>query len=363
MSLRIRFATAAVAGAAVPLLVSCGSDGGGESAEPTTAGPVPTESSGPSEITLAFAGDVHFPAVDEGVPNRTAALLEDPATAYGPMAEVFAEADYSVVNLETPVTGATDAEAKLWTFKAPEEAMEATAAANVDLVSLANNHGLDYKEEGLLDTLDYAEEHGVDTVGAGRDAEEAYAPLVADVEGVEIAFLGLNQVWDLWESWEAGDDSPGMAYVQNLDRATEAVRSASERADVVIVYMHWGQEGNECPIPEMRDAARALADAGADALLGTHAHLLLSDGWLDDTYVHYGLGNFLWWRDDSFSNDTGVLRLHLTGPEVTGVEFVPALISRETGQPIPVEGAEAERILGERERLRGCTGLAPEPPA
>ena len=324
----------------------------------------PTGSPSPTAlpvIELAFAGDVHFVDFDGGVPNRTGALLADPDTAFGPVAELFTAADVAMVNLETAVTTGGVPEPKAFTFRAPPETYQAIRAAGIDLVSLANNHALDYGREGLADTLAHAEAAGVAVVGAGEDAAAAYAPWVAEVHGVRIAFLGFSQVYELWESWAAGDDRSGIAYAMDTERSLAAVRAAREAADVVVVYLHWGQEGNECPVPEMRDYAEALAEAGADLVVGTHAHLLLGGGWLGSTYVQYGLGNFLWWRDDRFSNDTGVLWVTLQGAQIESVEFRPAVISRETGQPIPVDGEEADRILQKYEELRGCTGLTEVP--
>jgi poly-gamma-glutamate synthesis protein (capsule biosynthesis protein) len=139
------------------------------------------------------------------------------------------------------------------------------------------------------------------------------------------------------------------------------VRAAAQGADFVVVFMHWGKEGSDCPTAEMRSFARKVVDAGADLIVGTHAHLLLGDGWLDGAYVAYGLGNFLWWWNDSHSNDTGVLRVTLRGTKIVKTELVPAYISRQTGQPLPVTGKEAARITAKFAGLHGCTGLAGAP--
>ncbi len=269
-----------------------------------------TASAGPpsasaSDVTLAFAGDVHFS-------DRTAGLLADPATAFGPIASVLTSADLAMVNLETAVTDRGTPEPKQFHFRAPAAAFDAVRAAGVDVVTIANNR---------------------------------------------IAFLAFSQVHELEFSWAARDDKAGEAMAGDLARATAAVRAARSSADVVVVYVHWGQEGNSCPTAEMRTFAAKMAEAGATVVLGTHAHLLLGDGMMGKTYVGYGLGNFLWWRDDAFSNDTGVLRLTLRGSEVARAELVPAVISRTTGQPLPVSGPEADRILRKYADLRGCTGL------
>jgi poly-gamma-glutamate synthesis protein (capsule biosynthesis protein) len=235
------------------------------------------------------------------------------------------------------------------------------AAAGVDVVSMANNHALDYGRVGLADTLAHAKDAGVPLVGAGRDADAAYGPWTTTVKGVRIAFLGMSQVAELSSSWAARDDRSGLAYTFDGKRAAAAVRAAAAAADVVVVYVHWGLEYNECPTAQMRSFARRMATAGATIVVGTHAHVLLGDGWLDDTFVAYGLSNFVWWRNDAGSNDTGVLRVTLRGPTIVGTEFVPAYIDRTTGRPEPASGSSARRILRKYARLRGCTGLADSP--
>lgn len=342
------------------LLAGC-SQGAGPSAVPTqrpgspavsaTGSPTP---SSPPQITLAFAGDVHFA-------ERTLALLKKPITAFGPVAEILSAADLAMVNLETAVTTRGTPEPKRFHFRAPDTAYAAVVAAGIDVVTLANNHALDYGRVGLDDTLTMAEALGFPVVGAGRDAKQAYAPWIATVKGVRIAFLGFSQVAELASSWAATDDRSGIAMAFDTARAIQAVKDAKAKADVVVVYMHWGQEYNQCPTAQMTSFAKKLADAGATIIVGTHAHVLLGDGWLGSTFVAYGLSNFLWWYNDAGSNDTGVLRVTLTGSRITTTEFIPAYIDRTTGQPIPSKGKERERIAKKYADLRRCTGLASRP--
>jgi len=362
---RLRGLVLVVALLAVPCAVGCGQRVAtgtpspvGQAAAPagTTAPGQPAPASGqqPGEVVLTFAGDVHFA-------ERTSALLDDPATAFGPIATVLTAADLAVVNLETAVTTGGTAEPKQFHFHAPAQAYAAIKAAGVDAVSIANNHSLDYGPVGLADTLTHARQAGMPAFGAGPTAAQAYAPWITEVRGTRIAVVGISQVHELEASWNATDGRPGVAHARDTVRATAAVRAARQQADFVVVFMHWGKEGSDCPTAEMKSFARKLVDAGTDLIVGTHAHLMLGDGWLDGTYVAYGLGNFLWWRNDSYSNDTGVLRVTLRAAKIVNTELVPAYISRETGQPRPLVGAEASRITAKFAGLRGCTGLAGAP--
>lgn len=313
---------------------------------PAAVAPAPPA---PAEITLAFAGDVHFT-------GRTLRLLDAPDTVFGEVASVLRGADLAVVNLETAVTARGAPQPKKYLFRAPASAYAALRGAGVDAASIANNHTLDYGHVGLLDTLHSARAAGMPVFGAGRDAKEAYAAWVATVRGVRVAMIGLSQVRELAQAWAATDSRPGVAMAFDAQRAVAAVRAARQRADLVVVFMHWGVEGSSCPSGEMRAFAARMAGAGADIVLGTHAHTLLADGWLGRTYVHYGLGNFLWYGS-SHSVDSGVLRLTVRGRSVVRNELLPAVVS-ETGQPVLLAGVAAERVRDKIARAQRCTGLS-----
>ena len=303
---------------------------------------------------MDFAGDVHFA-------ERTLKLLNDPNTAFGPVASILKQADISMVNLETAVTTRGTEEPKQFHFRAPASAYGAVAAAGVDVVTIANNHALDYGRVGLDDTMNAAKAAGMPFVGAGNNVTEAYAPWITTVKGVKIAFIGLSQVSELASTWSATDTRSGIAMAFDTNRSVAAVKAAKAKADVVVVYLHWGQEYNNCPTSQMKSIASALSAAGATLLVGTHAHVLVGDGYLGKTFVSYGLSNFVWWYNDAASNDTGVLQVTLRGSTIVKTSFIPAYIDRVTGQPIPSTGAEAQRISAAQAALRPCTGLTAQP--
>ncbi|RQW94968.1 CapA family protein [Micromonospora globispora] len=344
-----------VALAAIVTLAACDPARTPPAGAPTHSVPAASPAQ-PAEITLAFAGDVHFA-------DRTAGLLGDPRTAFGSISSVLSAADLAMVNLETAVTTRGTPEPKAFHFRAPASSYDAVKAAGIDVVTIANNHALDYGRTGLTDTVDAARAAGMPAVGAGPDAAAAYTPWITEVRGTRIAFLGFSQIAELWSEWKATDSRPGIAMTRDLPRAVAAVRAARRQADVVVVYVHWGTEGEACPPAEARTFAGEMAKAGATLVVGTHAHRLLGDGWLGRTFVQYGLGNFLWWRDDAYSNDTGVLRVTLDGSSITKTELLPATISRRTGRPELADGDDAARIRQEYADLHACTGLAARPDA
>jgi poly-gamma-glutamate synthesis protein (capsule biosynthesis protein) len=300
-------------------------------------------------ITLAFAGDVNFA-------GRTARLLDDPATAFGPIAAVLRSASFAAVNLETAITGGGTPQPKTYHFRAPPAAFTALRDAGIGLVTMANNHVLDYGPAGLADTLAAARDARFPYVGIGTSAAAAWAPYVRTVNGVRFAVVGVSQVTELASSWVAAPGRPGEANAIDLPRTLAAVRAARRLAPVVIVFMHWGTEGQACPDQAQLALAPKLAAAGASIIIGAHAHMLQGSGWLGRTFIAYGLGNFLWW-ERSYSTATGVLELTIHPHAPLTTRFIPAIVSG-TGQPIADRGAAARRAAAHYASLRACARLA-----
>ncbi|WP_406297837.1 CapA family protein [Embleya sp. NBC_00888] len=328
------------------------------SAAPGTGSAPPPATAAPgTEITVALAGDVHF---FERTQSRLNAGTEG---ALGPIGKTLAAADLAMVNLESAITERGTPENKTYHFRAPAKALTELHSTGIDVVSMANNHAVDYGKAGLEDSIAAARNPPIGVVGIGKDAEQAYRPFVKNVKGVKVAFLAASQVQDITNQlYQAGNAKPGIATALQTDRLVRAVREAKAQADVVIVYMHWGIEGDKCPSADQKSVTRKLADAGAAAVLGTHAHVMQGAGWLGDTYVGYGYGNFLWYGTSPYPNsdDTGVATLTIKDGKVVGEKFTPGSIDKR-GVPMPVTGAESKRILDRRETLRSCTGLTAAP--
>ena len=307
-------------------------------------------------VTLAFGGDVMFEgAIGDGLNAEPWALLAG-------VQPLLVDADLAMVNLETAITQRGVPEPKEFTFRAPATALEALTAGGVDVVSLANNHGMDYGRDGLEDTLLAAEAAGLPLVGAGRNDEAAYAPFVTSVRGHRIAVLGATQVMDtaLLSSWPALPDRPGLASGKpdHERKLLEAVAAARREADTVVVYLHWGVEREICPTWTQQDLAQRLADAGADVIVGGHAHRLQGAGMLDDSVVAYGLGNFVFATSSAAGTESGVLLVTIAPDDGIGYEWKPARISG--GLPQVLGPDEAVPALAAWEALRTCTGLADE---
>ncbi|MFB4280576.1 MULTISPECIES: CapA family protein [unclassified Nonomuraea] len=306
--------------------------------------------------TIAFGGDVHFEGMLRG-------RLASPRTALGPIASTLRKADLSMVNLETAITtGGTPAPGKQFTFRAPASALTALKGAGVDVASMANNHGMDYMESGLADSLAAVKRSKFPVVGIGADAAEAYRPFRKVVNGNRVAIIGATQVLDaeFIQAWTATADKGGLASAKNETALLRAVRQARKNSDTVIVHLHWGTEMQKCPNEAQRSLAPKLVEAGADVVVGGHAHILLGSGYLDNAYVNYGMGNFVFYNSNpATTGRTGVLTLTINGRKILKDAWTPATI--QGGIPIPMTGSARTQAVADWKALRSCTGLAARP--
>ncbi len=310
-----------------------------------------------------MAGDIHF----EGV---LADRLRDPATALAPAARALAAADLAIVNLETSVgTGGRPEPGKRFTFSAGPEAFTALSEAGIDVASMANNHALDFGRARLPSTLRAlrraaAKDSPLSVIGVGRDRDEAFRPALSDVGGTLVATLAAtvadrDPTADRTGQWAATSTVGGTADALDPGYLLTAVRQADGAADVVVAYLHWGVQGEQCPSADQRDLARRLVEAGADIVVGSHAHELQGDGRLGPGYVAYGLGNFAWYSP----GPTGVLTLTVEPPRrpagratVTRSQWWSAAIGAD-GLAAPVRGTAAAQLTTDRKALRDCAGL------
>jgi poly-gamma-glutamate capsule biosynthesis protein CapA/YwtB (metallophosphatase superfamily) len=304
-------------------------------------------------VSLAFAGDVHFEGVVAGK------LAANPDSVLDSIEPVLRRADLAVVNLETAVTGSGSAAAKTFVFRTPPTAFRALSAGGVDVASMANNHGMDYGEAGLRDSLAAARKYRFPVIGIGLDDDQAYRPFRRTINGQRIAVIGATQVLDdeLISAWTARPGKPGLASAKDVPRLLRAVRLARATSDTVVVFLHWGIELQQCPSPDQRTLAKQLVAAGADVVVGGHAHRLQGTGRTGKALVDYGLGNFVWYGTSELSTQSGVLVVTVEGRRVLGYRFEPARIV--DGTPRPLTGAERRAAISSWRSLRGCTGLRP----
>jgi poly-gamma-glutamate synthesis protein (capsule biosynthesis protein) len=305
-------------------------------------------------VTLAFVGDVHFEGfLAAGLAEYRSALLD-------PLADLVAGADVAVANLETAITERGAPEPKEYTFRAPPAALEALRDAGVDAVSMANNHGLDYGVEGLVDSLAAGHTTGLPVVGIGPDDGAAYRPWFTTVHGRRLAVVAATQVLDDPVGWSAGPGQAGLASAKDRPRLLAEVRSARAAADTVVVFLHWGVEGDSCPSTDQQTLADDLVAAGADVIVGGHAHRLQGAGRKGGALVAYGLGNAVFYASGGPSTESGVLEVTVDGRQVLDYRWRPARLVDGVATALEEEEEEeAEAAAARWEALRDCTDLTP----
>ena len=302
-------------------------------------------------ITVALVGDV---MLGRGV-NETLRSIH-PEELWGDVLPALSSADLRIANLECAVTGHDrpwTRTPKVFHFRADPRAVEVLQAARIDACSLANNHTLDFEEQGLLDTLRHLEAAGIRYAGAGRDREEAARPafLTARTDGTRrVALLAFT---DNEQPFAAGPDRPGTNYLpvsmepqvlRRVEAAVEQARGAG--ADVVVFSNHWGPNMVERPNQLFRRFARAVIDRGADVYYGHSAHVFQGVEIYKGKLILYDAGDFIddYAVGERLRNDRSfVFRVSLEGRELRRLQLLP--VSLQYARVELARGGEREAIL------------------
>jgi poly-gamma-glutamate synthesis protein (capsule biosynthesis protein) len=308
------------------------------------------------QVRLAIVGDVLLGGSLAGT-----IAYRGPDWPWAKAAPILRQADIAIANLETAVTtGGTPAAGKQYTFRSHPRTLSGAANAGIDLVTLANNHTLDYGQEALLETIHHVKEAGLLAVGAGQNIQEAYAPAYFQVRGVRIAVLSFTRVLPFGH-WAAGENHPGLAPGWDPKVVLAAVRKARAAADVVVVLPHWGEEVQDDPPAPDVDLAGQLVRAGATVVAGHHAHVLQGLHRRGRSLVAYSLGNFIFTTvARQLNQETGILEVTVDRQGVLAAHITPMYIY--AGQPGPVNPALRAKILSRLDRLsqRWGTRVAPD---
>lgn len=183
-------------------------------------------------------------------------------------------------------------EDKQYTFRIAPKYTAILTDMGIDIVTLANNHALDYGQEALLDSFEALEEVGIRYVGAGENLERARKLEIIEVNGMKIGFLAASRVIPV-HSWNAGKNSPGMFTTYDPAALLEEIEKGKEKCDALIVYVHWGEERVEYPQEYQKTMARQYIDAGADAVIGSHPHVMQGIEYYRGRLIAYSLGNYI----------------------------------------------------------------------
>ena len=183
-------------------------------------------------------------------------------------------------------------EDKQYTFRIEPKYVKIFQELGTDIVSVANNHILDFGQHAFTDTLDTLKQAEISYAGGGLNLEEASAPVVREINGQTFAFFAATRVSPSYD-WYASEKYPGILQTYDSKTLNAAISEADSLYDHIIVFVHWGIERNETPEEYQRSLAREYIDSGADLIIGCHPHVLQGFEYYKDVPIIYSLGNYL----------------------------------------------------------------------
>jgi poly-gamma-glutamate synthesis protein (capsule biosynthesis protein) len=250
-----------------------------------------------------------------------------------------------MINLECPISArGTPWLGKKYTLRAPPAAAPALVAGGIDIVNLANNHTLDYGATAFSDTLGTLDALGVGHIGGGQDEASAHAPVIVELNGLRVGFLGYALYFapGTRGPWVAAPGKPGIA-AGTPEIVSREVAELRPQVDVVVVTFHGGRTNSSGPDAKVRAFTRAATAAGAALVIGHHPHVLQGYSRVGNTLVAYSLGNFVFAYFDGVQNDSAILDVTLSANGVESFNWIPVVI--EGAFPRPARGGEIGRIM------------------
>ncbi|KIW98489.1 uncharacterized protein Z519_00150 [Cladophialophora bantiana CBS 173.52] len=330
-------------------------------------------------------------------------------TGNGTIYDRLRRADSCFANLEMPFSKDGYPAEKLIPLKCDPAQADVIRELGIDVVTCANNHGMDFGFEGLRMTSQALDTVGVAHVGSGENVFEAFAPVVKTLNGAKVAYIGVTTT--LPNGAGAGrsrpglagvrvfskfvvdsvtiDESPGMApfvetetYKPDEEILLKTIRHAKTQADVVLVAIHWGvpygwvQNSQDEIATYQQPLAYAMIDAGASAIFGHHPHVVQGVGFYKGSPIFYSLGNFIFsnsivtpsdgWRNyppyswsslqQTLSNIGALAKVSWAGGKLASCSLVPVTLA-EDGEPLEARSEDAEVLLSRLSTLSKDCGI------
>ena len=298
-----------------------------------------------SQISIVAVGDVMLGSWVEPVLQKEGAEYPFKATA-----AILHSADVSIANLEAPFTLSGDPFEKKFNFKVDPKFAIGLKSGGIDVVTLANNHIMDFGEEGLISTIKTLDSLGLKHSGAGMNAGQAHRPVVVGVKDLRIAFFGYSMTFPT--EFYASEDSSGTAYpeeaviIKNLQAWRDSV-------DFIVTSFHWSAEKLETPKEYQKYFAHLAIDYGADLVLGHHPHVLQGIEIYKNRLIAYSLGNFAFGSYSEYALDSIILKVYLTESGLHSAQCFPINVDNADVefQPRLVEGQRKQAVLDSLRKL------------
>lgn len=280
------------------------------------------------KLVIGLTGDVMIGREVDNVISQ-----EGYRYVWGNVLPLLHSTDLNIVNLETTLTNSNKIVEKTFNFKATPDKIKCLTDANVTVANLANNHILDFSEQGLIETIQTLKNAGIKYVGAGINDKEASKPVIITRNNIITGILGFT---DNEPTWKAGTSSSGINYINvsgedDRKRALLSIEQLKKEADIVVVSIHWGPNMQEFPEKYFIDFAHQMIEQGADIIHGHSAHNFQGIEVYHHKLILYDTGDFVddYMVDPVLKNDHSFFfRIDADEKSLTNLELFPVLISR-----------------------------------
>ena len=291
-------------------------------------------------ITVLAVGDIYLG-------GSAAPYLKQNSYLYPfePTKSILKDSDIAVANLEAPLTRRTAPfMEKEFILKIDPDATGAIKAAGFDVVTLANNHIMDYGQDGLQDTINFLDKADLKHAGAGRDLKDARMPAIISIKNKKIAFLAYSKVFpeEFYATKESGGTAQGIFEYVRYD-----IIEIKKQVDFVIVSFHWGEELMKYPKEYQIKLAHLSIDSGASVIIGHHPHVLQGIERYKNGLIFYSLGNFAFGSISQSMPEGMIVIVKFSNNRIGSAEFIPLNVNNKEVlfQPKPFQGERAENAI------------------
>jgi len=305
------------------------------------------------EITLAFTGDVMLGRLMNQVMKNYGIDY-----VWGDLRNELKDANLTLINLECAITESNkkwDMWPKVFFFKMSPKHKSVLKKAGVDYACLANNHILDFKEKGLLESIKFLKELKIRYGGAGKNLNEAKKPVIFKLNNLKIGIIAFQ---DNHSDWEAGKNKPGTFYLEVSDKGLEKIKPLIEKnkknVDIMIVSAHWGPNMVEYPSEKHIDFAHSLIDTGVDIFYGHSSHVFQGIERYKNGLILYDCGEFIddYAVDEFLRNDLSFLFKVKIKNKIKELELIPIIIKNfQVNKAKGKEAKEINEMMKKRSRI------------
>ncbi len=292
----------------------------------------------PNQAKMLFAGDV---MMDWGI--KDIIIKKDASYPLKKLKSFLLTFDYRFCNLESPISDTGEVHTdKKYVFLGKPRHLEMLKYADINCVSLANNHACDYSKTALLDTINNLREKGISTTGAGKDIKSAHLPVTAAINKLKIAIIAYTSI--AYDDSFAGESSPGVANAK-IDLISNDIKQLRDHYDFIIISVHWGDEYSEYPNEKQIELGHAIIDNGADVIIGHHPHIFQGVEIYRGKPIFYSLGNFIFGSLNEDIRDNILVEIIFLKNKIKSFSIFPINGNGSTSVPFQYELLHGRKAL------------------